>query len=89
MITLTQVAAVLIRIFCIWWFVDAVLVMLTLPNEFLGMLSIRSGYFSSQQEIALAMQLLRLFIYLSLGTAFLVFTRPLAKLLTKGLEREI
>ena len=89
MITLTQVAAVLIRLFAIWWFVDAVLVILTLPNEFLGLLSFPSGFGGSQREMALAMQLIRLLIYLGLGTTFLLFTRPLAKLLAKGLEREI
>jgi hypothetical protein len=88
MITLIQVAAVLIRIFCIWWFIDAVLVLTTLPGDILGIINYQSGYLASQRELNLAIQLVRMFLYLGLGTACLVFTRPLARLLTKGLEHD-
>jgi len=86
MMTLRQVAAVLIRIFSIWWFVDAFVVLTSLPADILGIANYQSGYLATQRELSLLMALIRLFLFLGLGVSCLIFSRPLAKCLTKGLE---
>ena len=88
MITLLQVAAVLIRIFSIWWFVDAILVLTAIPPDIFGIKNYPSGYLSAQRELDLVLQLTKLILFLGLGIAFWVFPLPLAKLLTKGLGHD-
>jgi hypothetical protein len=39
-----------------------------------------------QREFLLAMYIIRFAIYFGTGIVFLIFTRPLAKLFTKGLD---
>jgi hypothetical protein len=78
----------LLRIFSIWWFVDAVLVLTGFPADIYGMKYYPSGYLSGQRELDLVLQLVKLVVFLGLGITFWVFPLPLAKLLTKGLEHD-
>ena len=81
-----QVATLLIRYGCIWAFVDALVLLVELPADIYGILNAQSAYLVAQREIALAMLFARFFIYAGTGTVFLIFTRPIAKLLTKGFD---
>ncbi len=95
--TLVQIAGVMIRIFSIMWFVDAAWCMADLPGDLFGIFhyqtaapSTQTGidrYLAEQREIHLLIILLKALIYFCLGIIFLFLTRPLAKLLTKGLNR--
>jgi hypothetical protein len=85
--TIEQVAAVMLRIAGIGWFIEVLVAMTLLPGEILGMLS-QTGYLATQRELAFAVVLLRIFLYFALGMAFVFFSRPLAKLITKGLMSE-
>jgi hypothetical protein len=42
--------------------------------------------YESQREFLLAMYIVRFFIYFGTGIGFLIFTKPLARLLAKGLD---
>jgi hypothetical protein len=86
--THTQVAVLFLRIWGIGWLIDAVIALTGLPGDILGMLA-QSGYLSQQRELALIMLLFRICLYLGMAVAFLMFSRPLAKLFTKGLENVV
>ena len=43
-------------------------------------------FITAQRKLALGLALLRLFVYTGGGIAVLVFSRPLSKIFTKGLE---
>jgi len=96
-ITLVQVAGVVIRMFSIIWLIDAMWCTIDLPTDVLGIIHYQTAdastrttsdaYFSAQREIHLAILLMKVVFYFGLGIVFMFCTRPLAKLLTKGLER--
>jgi hypothetical protein len=88
MISLTQVAAVGLRIFSTLWLVDALLVLTAFPADIYGMKNYPSGYLSGQRELDIVLQIVKLVIYLGLGTAFWFFPLRLAKLLTNGLDHD-
>ena len=85
--TLTQIAALLIRVFGAYLFIDVAVVITTLPSEIYNIHMSQVDYIVSEHEYLLAMSLVRLFIYLVGGICSLDFARPLAKLFTKGLDR--
>jgi hypothetical protein len=85
--TLTQTAALLIRVFGAYLFFDVAVVITTLPSEIFNIHTSQVGFIVSEHEFLLAMSLVRLFIYLVGGICSLVFARPLAKLFSKGLDR--
>jgi hypothetical protein len=81
-----QVAVLLLRFFSVYLFIDVMVVLTELPPNIYGIFNAQSDYLVTQREIALGLELVRLFVYAGTGIAFLVFSRPLAKLFTKGLE---
>jgi hypothetical protein len=83
--TIEQVAAILLRISSVGWFVEVLVAMTGLPGDILGVVVLQPGYLANQRELALVMVLLRICLYLGIGIAFLFFSRPLAKLAAKGL----
>jgi hypothetical protein len=85
--TLVQVAALLMRLFSVYLFFDATVLLTTLPTEIFNIHTSQVDYIKSEHEFLFAMSLVRLFIYSVGGVCFLVFARPLAKLFTKGLDR--
>lgn len=76
----------MIRFFGIYLFLSAITVLTAMPTSLFGMFGSQSDYLVRQREILLAMELLRLGFYVIAGTLLLVFSRPLAKGIVKGLE---
>jgi len=85
-VTLVQVAAVILRISGVVWLWDALVALTSLPGDIYGMTALQPGYLLSQRELGLAMLVVRIGLYLIIGSAFLFFASPLAKIFTKGLE---
>ena len=85
--TLAQVAALLVRVFGVYLFFDAAVVVTTIPSEIYNIHKSQIDYIVSQHEFLLAMSLVRLFIYSVGGICFIIFARPLGKLFAKGLDR--
>jgi hypothetical protein len=85
--TLAQIAALLFRVFGVYLFFDAAVVITTLPSEIYNIHTSQVDYIVSEHEFLLAMSLVRLFIYSVGGICFIVFARPLGKLVAKGLDR--
>ena len=81
-----QVATILIRYGCIWAFVDSLVPLVELPADIYGILNAQSDYLVTQREIALAMMIARFCIYAGLSTVLLIFTRPIARFLTRGFD---
>ena len=75
------------RLFGVYLFFNAAVLLTTLPTEIFNMRTSQVDYIRSEHEFLFVMSLARLFIYSVGGVCFLVFTRPLAKLFTKGLDR--
>jgi hypothetical protein len=86
--TPTKVAVIFLRISGIGWLIDVVVALTALPGDILGMVQ-QTGYLSFQRELSLVMLLVRVCFYLGMAIAFLFFTRPLAKLFTKGLDDDV
>jgi len=82
-----QTAVLLLRIFSVYFFIDVMVVLTELPPNIYGILNAQSDYLVTQRELALGLELIRLFVYAGTGISFLVFSRPLAKLFTKGLDK--
>jgi len=83
--TITQVAILLMRLFGVYLFFDAVVVLTELPSQIYNMTKTQVDYMKPEYELYIAMSLVRLFIYVVLGACFLFFARPLAKLFTRDL----
>jgi len=81
-----QFANLLLRFFSVYLFFDAFVVITELPTMIWGIIMSQLPNITSEREITLGMLLFRLFVYSGTGIAFLVFSRPLAKLFTNGLE---
>ena len=84
-----HVATLLIRYGCIWAFVDSLVPLVELPADIYGILNGQSDYLVTQRETALAILFARFFIYAGTGFVFLIFTRPIAKFLTKSFDNGI
>jgi hypothetical protein len=85
--TPTKVAVIFLRISGIGWLINVIIALTSLPGDLLGMVT-QTGYLSMQRELALMMLLVRICLYSTAAIAFLLFTKPLAKLLTKGLDND-
>jgi hypothetical protein len=85
--TLIQVATLLIRIICISFFLDAVIVLTEIPVMIADILKSQFDYIKSEREFALAMIVVRFFIYVGGGVCLSVFARPLGRLFAKGLDK--
>jgi len=90
-----DVAVVMLRIFALWWFVDAFSYLVDVPAEVYGILHYQLGrtqltetekYLAAQREIMLAIVLFKTLVFLALGIAFMAFARPLARLFTRHLD---
>jgi hypothetical protein len=86
--TPTKVAVIFLRISGIGWLIDVIIALTSLPGDILGIVE-QSGYLSAQRELSFIMTLVRLGFYLGTAIAFLFFTRPLARLFTKGLDDDV
>jgi len=84
--TPTQLAVLLLRFFSVFLFLDAFVFLTELPTHIYGIHKSEFDFITAQRKLALGLALFRLFVCAGAGIAFLVFTRPLAKLFTKGLE---
>lgn len=73
------------RFFGIYMFILAGVASIALPTNILGMIG-SSEYLIKQRELAIVVDILRITIYAGAGAAFLFFSRPLAKLIAKGLD---
>ena len=85
--TPTQVAVIVLRILGIGWFLDVLIALTNLPGDVLGAIALQSGYLATQRELALLMLLARLCLYLIIGTVFLFFPHPIARVVAKDVER--
>ena len=83
--TITQVAILLMRLFGVYLFFDAVVVLTELPSQIYNMTKTQVDYMKPEYELYIAMSLVRLFFYVVLGACLLFFARPLAKLFTRDL----
>lgn len=83
---ITQIAVLLMRLFGVYLFFDVMLVLTELPSSIYNMSKTQVDYMKPAYELVIAMELVRLFIYLVMGICFLVFARPLARLFTKGFD---
>jgi hypothetical protein len=84
--TLRQVAALLIRLISIYYFIAAVVVLTEIPVVLSEALHSTVDYIASDHWFAALMLIVRLFIYAGVGICFLIFARPLAGLFTKDLQ---
>ena len=80
-----QVAVVLIRLSALGWFIDALLVFLSLPSDFYGIKNQTDSYLVTQREIGVVLVLVRALIYGVLGMVFSLYAIPIARIITKGL----
>ena len=83
---ITQIAVLLMRLFGVYLFFDVMLVLTELPTQIFAIHKSQVDYIATEHVFILAMELVRLFIYAVGGFCFLFFARPLARLLTKGLD---
>jgi hypothetical protein len=81
-----QFAVLLLRVFSIYLFLDLMVVASGVPADIYGIFNSPTNYITKQRELALAMALGRIVVYGGTGIAFLFFSRPLAKLFTKGID---
>ena len=81
-----KTAVLLIRYYCIWAFVDVAIYLTELPGHVVGIMSSEIPYVVAQRKLALAMLAVKLLIFGGTGVMFLVWARPMAKLLTRDLE---
>jgi len=80
-----QAAALFFRFFAIYMFILAGIAFTALPANIIGLIG-SSDYLVKQRELAIVMDLMRIGVYSGAGVVFLLFTKPLAKLIAKGLE---
>ena len=85
--TFIQLAAFSMRLFSVYFFLNAAVLVTTLPTEIFNIHTSQVDYIVKEHEFLFAMSLVRLFIYFVGGVCFLAFARPLAKLFTKGLDQ--
>ena len=81
-----QLAVLLFRFFSLYLCFDVMIVLTELPPNIYGVFNSPTDYTTKQRELLLGLELVRLVIYASSAIVFLVFARPLAKFITRGLE---
>jgi hypothetical protein len=85
--TPTQCATLLIRILSVYWLVGSLIIVTEIVYAmYLVTFASSSADVSSQREFLLACYIVRFFIYFGTGTACFLFTKPLARILAKGLD---
>jgi hypothetical protein len=84
--TITQFAALLIRIYCVYAFIVDLSMLTEVAYGIYLVINSTSIRFPSQGEFLLAMYVLRFLIFFITGIVCLIFTKPLARMLVKGLE---
>jgi uncharacterized membrane protein len=84
---ITQIAVLLMRLFGVYLFFDVILVLTELPPQIFAIYKSQVDYLVTEHLFVLAMELVRLFVYLTGGICFLFFARPLAQLFTKDLDK--
>ena len=82
----TQAAVLLLRFFSVYLCFDVMAVLTELPPSINGVFHSTDDAITTQRELILGLELVRLFIYAVAAISFMVFSRPLAKVFTKGLE---
>jgi hypothetical protein len=82
-----QLAVLLFRFFSLYLCFDVIVVLTELPPNIYGVFSSPTDYTTKQRELLLGLELVRLVIYTCSAIVFLVFARPLAKCITKGLGK--
>jgi hypothetical protein len=83
-----QIAVLLFRLFAIYLFFDCMIILTELPSTIYNMCNTRVDYMKPEYALIMAMQLVRLFIYLVSAICFLVFAKPLANFFTKDLNEQ-
>ena len=84
--TPTQAAVLLLRFFSVYLCFDVMAVLTELPPSINGVFHSTVDAITTQREMVLGLELVRLLIYAIAAISFMVFSRPLAKLFTRGLE---
>ena len=80
-----QSAALFLRFLAIYMFILAGIAFTALPTNVLGMIG-SSDYLVKQRELSIVVDFLHIFVYAGAGVAFLLFSKPLAKLIARGLD---
>jgi hypothetical protein len=86
--TPTQAAILLMRILSIGFLVDGINILTDLPGDIYGVFRATTDYAASQRELDLVLVLVRLSVCSGVAVAFLLFSRPLAKLFARGLDSQ-
>jgi len=93
--TAQQAAGVVIRMFALWWLVDSTFYFIDVPSELMGILHYRTlpnggtaldQFFALQREIGLGLIVFKGLVFFTLGVGFMIFARPIARLLARGME---
>jgi hypothetical protein len=86
--TPTQAAILLMRILSVGFIADSINILTDLPGDIYGVMRATTDYVASQRELDLVLVLVRLSVCSGIAIAFLFFSRPLAKLFTRGLDSQ-
>jgi len=81
-----QVAVVLIRLSGIIWFVQAAVVLFSLPANIWELIQPHAPYWTTLYKFETADKAFRIVMYVCLGSVYWLGTVPLARYVTKGLE---
>ena len=81
-----QVAVVLIRLSGIIWFVEAVLVFSSFPSDIWQVIQPHAQYYATLYIINTVERAFRVLLYVGLGSVYWLYTIPLARYVTKGVE---
>jgi hypothetical protein len=81
-------ALLLCRFYTFWTFIAAIALATQIPSYIYSILDAHDAHTRHAYEFGLTLYLIRTFIYLIIGLGLLIFSRPVAKLLTKGLDHD-
>jgi beta-lactamase regulating signal transducer with metallopeptidase domain len=81
-----QFATLLIRFYCIFALVNSTAALSEIAYGIFVVVTSSQSQYEPQHEFLLAMYIVRFFLYFGTGIGFLIFTKPLARLLAKGLD---
>jgi hypothetical protein len=87
-IALWRITVVLLRISSLAWFLDAVVAVTHLPSYYFAAATIRSAY-TQVRQVEIMETWGRVVLYNLIGIGFLAFAKPLAHVLTRGLESTV
>ena len=81
-------ALLLCRVYTFWAFVAAIIGSTEIPAYLYSIVIAHDPHTRHSYEFGAMLYMLRIIIYLIIGFGLLIFSRPIAKLLTKGLDQD-